>query len=146
MADVLKIFLIIVGLLLVFNAHWLAVAGLFPQLVERCSAQYSKPLRTTALGLLIGAPLFLIGILVFGKLGHPLFKILGGAFVAVPLILGMVGSTGLSRRIGTGLLLPGHETQPWRRVLGGGTVLSLTFLLPVVGWFVLLPGAFASGL
>lgn len=26
------------------------------------------------------------------------------------------------------------EAQPWRRVLRGGVVLTLTFLLPFIGW------------
>ena len=146
MADVIKIFLLIVGLLLVFNAHWLAAVGLFPKMVDRCAAHYGRPFRTTALGLLIGVPMLLVGISVFGKLGHPFFKIVGGAFVSVPVVLGLLGSAGLSRRIGAGLASPIDETQPWRRVLRGGIVLSLTLLLPVVGWFVLLPGTFASGL
>jgi len=34
---------------------------------------------------------------------------------------------------------------PWRRVLRGGVVLSFAFLLPVIGWFVLLPWTLVSG-
>jgi hypothetical protein len=146
MADVLKIFLIIVGLLLVFNAYWLLGAGLFPNWTERCSARFGQPLRTMTLGLVIGLPLFFIGILVVGKLGNPVFKIIGGIFVAVPVVLGLMGSAGLSRRIGEGLVSAVDEAQPWRRVLRGGIVLSLTFVLPLVGWFVVLPLSIIGGL
>jgi len=34
---------------------------------------------------------------------------------------------------------------PWRRVLRGGTVLSFAFVLPVIGWFGLLPWTLVSG-
>jgi hypothetical protein len=60
-------------------------------------------------------------------------------------MLGMIGSAGLTLRIGAGLPSPLDEQQPWRRVLRGGILLSLTFLLPVVGWFVLPIWALVSG-
>ena len=145
MADVLKIFLIILGLLLVFNAYWLLGAGLFPNWTQRCSERFGQPWRTIGLGLLIGLPLYIVGILVVAKLGNPVFKIIGGIFVAVPLILGLMGSAGLSQRIGAGLVSAIDETQPWRRVLRGGMVLSLTFVMPFVGWFVVLPLSIAGG-
>ena len=40
---------------------------------------------------------------------------------------------------------PTDASQPWRRVLRGGTVLTLTFLLPFVGWFLILPWTLISG-
>ena len=49
------------------------------------------------------------------------------------------------QRIGAGLPSPLDEQQPWRRVLRGGILLALTFLLPFVGWFVLPIWALVSG-
>jgi hypothetical protein len=40
---------------------------------------------------------------------------------------------------------PADEQQPWRRVLRGGILFALTFLLPFVGWFVLPIWALVSG-
>ena len=37
-------------------------------------------------------------------------------------------------------------TQPWRRVLRGGVVLSCSCLLPVVGWVILPLWVLVSGL
>ncbi len=56
-----------------------------------------------------------------------------------------MGSAGLGDRIGVGLPSAGDATQPWRRLLRGGTVLSLTFLLPIVGWVGVLPWTLVSG-
>jgi hypothetical protein len=66
--------------------------------------------------------------------------------MVVPALLGLVGSTGLISRIGAGLPSPADEQQPWRRVLRGGILFALTFLLPFVGWFVLPIWALVSGL
>jgi hypothetical protein len=60
-------------------------------------------------------------------------------------MLGLVGSAGLILRIGSGLPSPADEQQPWRRVLRGGILFALTFLLPIVGWFVLPIWALVSG-
>jgi hypothetical protein len=51
----------------------------------------------------------------------------------------------LALRIGAGLPTPADEQQPWRRVLRGGILLALTFLLPFVGWIVLPLWALVSG-
>jgi hypothetical protein len=63
----------------------------------------------------------------------------------VPAFLGFVGSAGLVLRIGAGLPSFTDEQQPWRRVLRGGVLFSLTFLLPFVGWIVLPIWTLVSG-
>jgi hypothetical protein len=40
---------------------------------------------------------------------------------------------------------PDDERQPWRRVLRGGAVLGLTFVLPLIGWFLVLPVSLLMG-
>jgi hypothetical protein len=64
----------------------------------------------------------------------------------VPLVLALVGSAGLADKIGAGLASPVDVDQPWRRVLRGGTVLALLFIVPLLGWFAVLPLTLASGL
>jgi len=61
-------------------------------------------------------------------------------------MIGLAGSSGLALRIGMGLNSPLDATQPWRRVLRGGVVLSCSFLLPVVGWVILPLWVLVSGL
>jgi hypothetical protein len=81
-----------------------------------------------------------------GKVAHPLAKMVGVAVISVPLLYGLVGSAGLALRIGASMNSSLDATQPWRRVLRGSVVLSLTFLLPVVGWFIVMPWTLVSGL
>lgn len=145
MADLLSVVLLVVGSILVVNSYWLAAVSLAPALVERARQQYAAPIKATGLGLMIALP--------FAGLGAFLLKthsyvgyFFGFIAFGIPAIVGLAGSTGLAQKIGAGLpsTVDGH--QPWRRVLRGGTVFTLTMLLPFVGWFVIFPWALLSGL
>jgi hypothetical protein len=83
---------------------------------------------------------------VFAKAAHPGVKLISGALLVVPLVLALVGSAGLADKIGSGLASPVDEIQPWRRVLRGGAVLALLFVVPLLGWFAVFPLTLASGL
>ena len=145
MADVLKIVFLILGFLLSFNAYWLLGAGLFPHTTGRAARCFQCcPVRITIFGLLLLAPLITLGLVVM-KSPQPFLKIVGGVVVFVPLLVALLGSAGLCQHIGTGLLSSMDETQPWRRVYRGGLVLALSFLMPVIGWFIVLPLALAGG-
>ena len=144
MADILKIFLIVVGLLTVYVSYWLVAQALFPGLVERARRHYAKPVKITLIGLFAAALPFFIGAAI-SKLPNPALKITGVTLMLIPALLGLMGSAGLVLRIGSGLPSPLDEQQPWRRVLRGGLLLALTFLLPIVGWIVLPLWALTSG-
>jgi len=144
MADILKIFLIVVGLLTVYVSYWLVAQALFPGLVERAGRYYAKPIKITLIGLLAAAIPFVVGAAI-SKLPNPVLKISGVTLMLAPALLGLMGSAGLVLRVGSGLPSPLDEQQPWRRVLRGGILLALTFLLPIVGWIVLPLWALTSG-
>jgi hypothetical protein len=145
MADILKILLIIVGILLVYISYWLLAEALFPKLVESASRNYARPVMVTAVGLLAAFVPVVLGI-ALSKAANPLLKFVGISLVVIPAMLGMAGSAGLTFRIGAGLRSPSDETQPWRRVLRGGIVLAFSFLLPFVGWIIIPLWVLVSGL
>ena len=146
MADVLKIVFLIIGFLICYVSYWLASAALFPSVVDRARQQYeSHPIRITLIGLALAVPFVLVSIGI-GKVAHPLAKMVGVAVIAVPILYGLAGSAGLALRIGISLRSALDDTQPWRRVLRGSIVLSFTFLLPVIGWFIVMPWTLVSGL
>jgi hypothetical protein len=146
LADVLKIVFLVLGTLIVFVSYWLAATALFPRTVDRARGAYAtRPVRITLIGALVGFPLFVLGAGMVNGAPHPLLKILGGAIAALPILLGLMGSAGLSEKIGLGLVHADDARTPWRRSMRGGVVLSLTFLLPFVGWFVVLPWTVLSG-
>lgn len=146
-ADIFMWFLIITGALIVFVAHWLGACALFPRRVDGAAHVYGKrPIGATLVGLLIALPAITVAIVLAKLLPHPIVQIpLIGALLVLGL-LSLIGSAGLAQRIGAGLASPLDATQPWRRVLRGGIVLALAFVMPFLGWFVLLPWTIASGL
>lgn len=146
MADVLKIVFLIVGTLIVIVSYWLAATALFPQAVSQARTHYERhPVRITLLGTVVGVPLFLLGVALVAAGPTPLVKIMGGSFASLLLLLALFGSAGLCQRIGNGMPAPLDEFQPWRRVYRGGTVLALTFVLPIVGWFAIFFWTLISG-
>ncbi len=147
MADILLWTLIILGTYLVFVAYWIGAYALFPARVERCRAVYgARPVAATLLGLVILIPSLVLGIGISKALPHPVVQTPISAALLVLGLLCLVGSSGLVLRIGAGMSSPHDATQPWRRSLRGGLVLGLTFVMPFLGWFVLLPWSLASGL
>jgi hypothetical protein len=136
MADILKILLIVLGILLIYVSYWVLAEALFPEAVERAGRQYSRPMRITFIGILAALGPVVLG-LMLSRIPNPLIKLLGITLLVVPAMLGLAGSAGLTLRIGAGLPSPVDELQPWRRVLRGGIVLACSFLLPVVGWIIL---------
>jgi hypothetical protein len=145
MADVLKIVFIIAGFFIAFVGYWLLGAGLLPAVTERCAEQYlQRPVRITLLGLVTFGPLFALGSAVANAANAGL-KIVGVALLLGLLLIALFGSAGLALRIGIGLHSANDEREPWRRVWRGGLVLSLSFILPLIGTFLLMPWAFVSG-
>ena len=146
LADILQWFLIVLGFFLTLNAHWLGAHALCPDLVARARRQYERqPLRAALIGALITVPTLLLAVVLASKLPHPVVKMGALGLVLVLLLLALLGSAGLVERLGHGLPAPSDQTQPWRRMLRGGSVLSLIFLMPFLGWFVLLPLTLISG-
>jgi hypothetical protein len=147
MADILLWTLIILGTYIVFVAYWVGAYALFPALVERCRASYgTRPVAATFLGLAILLPAIAIATVVTKALPHPVVTIPVIGATLVLALLCLIGSAGLALRIGAGMTSPVDATQPWRRLLRGGMVLGLAFVMPFLGWFVLLPWSLASGL
>jgi len=72
-------------------------------------------------------------------------KFSGSVSRLLALLVALLGAAGLALRVGQGLPSARDEAEPWRRVLRGGIVLGLTFVMPFLGTFVLMPFAFIAG-
>ena len=147
-ATVLTVFLVILGVMLVFQAFWLFGTALFPRMVGQARDRYKTPIRTTLIGLAVVVPTFFIGFVWLGKKDGDIFNVFNGIGLVigiVPLMLGLIGSAGLCQLIGLGLPAPGDQSQNWRRVWRGGWVLNFCYLLPVAGQVVILPWGIISG-
>lgn len=145
MADVLKILFIILGLMITTVGYWLFFEAMTPRLVERAQTLYAgRPFRVFFLGALCGVPATILCVILMN--GGAVGRLLGISGIFALVLTGLLGSAGLARHVGTQLRSPSDASQPWKRVLRGGSVLTVTFVLPGLGWFVLMPYALLSGL
>ena len=145
MADTMSIFFVILGMLLAFSGLWLLCRGLWPEAVVAAADRCSKRLWSS---FLVGLPIT-IGMIVltktlFSVLG-PVGKIAGVGVVCLYMLQAHTGVSGLATSIGRRLASPIDEQRAWRSTLRGGVVLELTYLLPFLGWFVILPASIIIG-
>jgi hypothetical protein len=145
LADVFTFLFVILGFVIVFNAYWLLATGLFPQFVERCAERMAQPVKATLVGFCTFVPAVVVGFFISSRAGNSGVKIFGILVVLVAALVALFGSAGLALRVGRGLKSALDEQQPWRAGLRGGIVLTLTFVLPFIGTFVLMPFAFIAG-
>jgi hypothetical protein len=142
-ADILMWFLLIAGTYTVINGYWMSTQGLFPDFVERCRQRISGgPFKTLLCGLGGAVPGVVVGVAMF-RAASPVLKFAGATTLLLLILVGLMGSAGLAAQAGAGI---GGFGQPsWRRVWRGGLVLGLTFILPLIGWLLILPGTLIVG-
>ena len=144
MADTMSIFFVIVGMLLAFSGLWLLCRGLWPEAVEAAAERCTKRIWPYFFS---GIPLTLVTIVVTRILFvlGPIGKIASVGVVCLYMLQAHTGVSGLVTAIGRRLPSPLDEHSPWRATLRGGIALELTYLLPIVGWFVVLPASIIIG-
>ena len=140
-ADTMAIFFVILGLLLAFPSLWLMCKGIWPEQVER---------TTELVGLksfFVGIPVTVVAVFIVIGLGklEGIGQAAGILGFSVLLLFAEVGVAGIATVIGRRLKSPVDQEQPWRATLRGGIVLVLSYLLPLVGWFLILPITIISG-
>lgn len=140
MADVAIWTALFVGLMVVLPAVWLLFGGLWPSALQRAQERIPRrPWSTFFIGLGVIA-LFsaLIGVLAAANLAP-------AALVVFSFALGwsLLGVSALARHVGSRLASPGDPS--WKPHLRGGIVLALSFLVPFLGWLLVLPIALVLG-
>jgi hypothetical protein len=140
-AVVFAIALFLFGTALTLAAGMLTAAGLFPEFAGRCGERMRRPVRC----FLVGAGV-VVGVVVFmglaknlGELGNLLMLVAGGGAV----LAGVAGAAGLVERMAAG---GGAGADGWVARRRAATVLALSWVIPVAGGFVLLPGCLLMGL
>src|SRR5262249_51507510 len=145
LADTMAVFLVVVGFMLALPGLWLLCRGLWPNRVNSASLACGKSLYKP---FLVGLPVTL-GALILASaskaLPGPLATIWAGAITCLYLMQASVGVAGLAACIGERLASPTDAGRAWRATLRGSIVLVLTYLLPILGWFVIIPASFIVG-
>ncbi|MEP6925288.1 MAG: hypothetical protein ABI954_12550 [Pyrinomonadaceae bacterium] len=145
MADTMAIFLVIVGLLISFSGLWLLCRGLWFKRVEAAAIWCGKSLWKP---FLVGLPLSFITVLftiLFKQIPGPVGNVIAIGIVCSYLMYASVGASGLATSIGQKLSAKIDVDQPWRTTLRGGNILVLSFLLPILGWFIIFPFSLIIG-
>lgn len=139
MADTMAIFFTVLGVMLATPGLWLLCRGLWPDLVidsaTYCRSSLIKPF-------FIGLPLAIFGVIavaVLSKLPQPAAAITIIGFICLLLIYAHVGVAAIASVLGERLPSPADKDRPWNATVRGGIVLELSYLLPVIGWFIILP-------
>jgi len=142
-ADILRWFLLIAGTYIVINGYWLTTQGLFPGFVDRCRERIGRaPFKPLLLGLASAVPSAVLGVAML-RAASPVLKFAGATVLLLLILVGLMGSAGLASQVGIGL--GGFAGPAWKRVWHGGLVLGLTFILPLIGWLLILPGTLIIG-
>ncbi len=138
MADTMAIFLVILGFMLAFPGLWLTCMGVWPSLVEGSRQRCEKGLIKS---FFIGLPItvaMVIAVSIVGKTeGIGQASAIG--IVCLFVLYSNIGVAGLVTLIGNRLPSPADAERPWKATIRGGVVLELSYLLPLLGWFVILP-------
>lgn len=145
MADTMAVFFVILGMMLAFPGLWLLCRGLWPGTVEVATTRCRNGLWSSFLvGLLITVVMIVSTIILFNRLGS-VGKIAGVVLVCLYLLHAHTGVAGFVTAIGQRLVSPVDDERPWRATLRGGVVLELAYLLPILGWFGILPASIIIG-
>lgn len=145
MADTMAVFFVVLGLTLALVSLSLLARGLWPDAVRITTDRIERGL---VVPFLVGIPIAFIPLLaavVLAKLGGPAGVVVGAVVLSATVFHGFIGVAGLATCVGQRLASASDVSRPWRATLRGSVVLVLSGLLPVVGWFVLLPIAFITG-
>jgi hypothetical protein len=143
--NVWGIALLIAGFLAALTGFQLLIAAVF---ARRAEAALRTLREKPALSGVVGAVTVLVVIValaVSGQFGGPgkFLAALGAAGMSFPLAGGLAT---VSRFVGERMPSPADAGRPWRATLRGGVTCGLAFVVPVVGWFLVLPAAAVMGL
>lgn len=138
-SDVFAITFSVIGFLLSLQGLWLVCRAMWPGRVEAAAMRCQ---RSTLACFVMGVVVTLISLLAaraavmrLGQAGRGIGLIIIFFYV---MISGM-GVAGLATHIGRRLPSPHDAGRTWRGLIRGGVALQLSYLIPIIGWFGILP-------
>lgn len=126
--------LVAAAFVIALPALWILAAGLWPDRAQRLRRVAERGLLRS---FFCGLPVLLAAISIISVLSKlPKMGAVAALLGGVLLTWGLLGAGGTAALLGERLW---PQAEPWRQVKHGGLTLVCVALLPVVGWFVLLP-------
>ena len=133
MSDVMIWVAIASGFVVGMPALWMLTRGLWPDsFARRLAVSQAGVGKSLLIGLL---PVIMAG-LIMAVIGKRLGPVPGILVSGTLIVWGFMGSAGLASLIGERLWPAG---QAWQQTRNGGLVLICCALVPVIGWFIILP-------
>ena len=140
MSDVLMWVAIASGFIVGLPALWMLSRGLWPEGFEKRSAASRKGLGVS---LVLGLMPTVVFAFLIAMLGKRLGPVPGILISGTAIVWGLNGLAGVASLVGERLWPTG---EPWKQTRNGGLVVICCALLPVVGWFFLLPLMAVTGM
>lgn len=133
-----------IGIVLTLGASLLTARTLFPDFSERCAESCAQPVRSILLGIAAtAAGAVLIGLLQKLGTGAQLPTIL---IIGTLVLMALAGVSGQVVRMARRSVRAGEDPAGWPATIRSTAALTLTYLLPVAGWFLVLPLSLVCGL
>ncbi len=130
-----------IGVILVVTAYFTVGAAVAPTLTRRARHRFAqRPWLPAIIGLVISAP-WVAAALVLLNMPSGAFKFAGAVAGCTWVLAGLIGGAGIAQHIGRGR----DGTAEWIQTVRGGLFISLTWILPLVGWLGVLPLTLATG-
>lgn len=146
LGDVLGFLTAILGISLSGWAVLVGFCALFPRRAEVAQRRVSdRPWFSIIIGLIVW---LLVGTVAIAFIGAvpPLLKIFGFALLMLLIGLTSVGLAGLAQFIGARMRKMDLQMNEWQSTSKGATVIVLSTLLPLVGWFAIIPLLLSVGM
>ena len=130
-----------IGVILVVAAYYTFGASLAPRMTERGRIRFARrPWLPILLGAGVSIP-WLVLALVALNMPSGAVKFAGAALGSLWILSGLLGGASIAQHIGR---VEG-QTPSWSQTFRGGLFIVLTWILPIVGWLVMLPLTLAAG-
>ncbi|MDF2439266.1 MAG: hypothetical protein JWN98_250 [Abditibacteriota bacterium] len=144
--DVLAVVFFVIGLWISTWALLVGMALLFPaRAASGQSVLAHHPWRALLTGALAVATVGLVAIVLINQL-NGMGKLLGWAGLAALLGIAALGASGLSLLLGERVAQQRPESSRWSTLVRGAALLVVSGIVPLLGWFVILPLSIVASL
>ena len=132
-----------IGVILTVASYYTLGAAVTPGLAKRARRQFAKrPWLPIILGLAISVPWILVAILLISQAAAAA-KLAGALMGCLWVLSGLIGGAGIAQRVG-GVGMDADQVS-WVQTFRGGLFITLTWILPLVGWLGMLPLTMSAG-
>ncbi len=143
-AEAFVVLVVALSALIALPCWWMIVSVIAPKMHRDTTEICTQSLfGSTALGVVLVALLAYLSTTVFLEPSIPVAtQLTTGLVVLIFFLLSQLGVSGLAARLGE----LSREEQPRQQLLFGCKVLAVSFVFPLIGWFVVFGLALSAGL